>query len=172
MSLPLPTDARTAVDWVTLADVPLAVVRHHGVRMGDLRELFDTSFRAIGAAASSGEVEPTGPAVAVYDGDPADVFDLAVGLPVAELPSGTLEHDGVQVVGHHLPAGAYAALSHIGSYDGLPQAWEHLLAGVQEGGAQPRGVWAEVYVTEPGPEADPSTMRTDLLVQVVLDEIL
>jgi effector-binding domain-containing protein len=172
MSLPLPDQPRTAVDRVTLAEVPLAVVRHAGVRQSDLRDLFDSSFRAIGAAASAGDLQPTGPAVAIYDGDPADVFDLALGLPVAQLPSGTLERDGVEIVGHQLAAGAYAALSHVGSYEGLSGAWERLIDGVTEGGAQPAGVWVEVYVSEPTPESDPSTLRTDLLVPVVLDDVV
>lgn len=172
MSLPLPDRPRTAVDWLTLAEVPLVVVRHTGVRLSDLRDLFDRSFRAIGAAASAGDLQPTGPAVAIYDGDPADVFDLALGLPVAQLPSGTLERDGVEIVGHHLAAGAYAALSHVGFYEELTGAWERLVDGVTEGGARPAGVWVEVYVSQPTPESDPATMRTDLLVPVVLDDVV
>lgn len=172
MSLPLPTEPRTAVDWVTLEDVPLAVVRHTGARQGDLRDLFDRSFRVIGAAVAAGDVQPTGPAVAIYDGDPADVVDLAVGFPVAQAPDAALERDGAEIVGHHLPGGTYAAVSHIGSYDGLSDAWERLLAGVTEGGAQPWGAWVEVYVSQPTPESDPATLRTDLLVPVVLDDVV
>ena len=71
-----------------------------------------------------------------------------------------------------LPGGAYAAVSHVGSYDGLSAAWERLLTGVTEGGALPRGAWVEVYVSQPTPESDPATMRTDLLVPVVLDDVV
>ncbi|PWD50136.1 AraC family transcriptional regulator [Serinibacter arcticus] len=172
MSLPLPTEPLSTVDWLTLPDVPLAVVKHHGVTTGDLRSVFDASYGALGAAIAAGLITPAGPAIAVYAGDPEAALDVAIGFPVAEPLEASHDEGDLQIVHDHLVGGSYAAVSHVGSYDGLGAAWERLLEDVKEGGARPSGHWAEVYVTEPSPEADPATMRTDLLVPVVLDEIL
>ena len=172
MSLTLPTEPLTSVDWLTLEDVPFAVVKHHGVQLDDLVHVFDQSFGALGAAIAAGDIVPAGPAVALYSGDPDTQVDLSVGFPLAEPLTGHLEQGEARIEHEHLPAGTYAALSHVGSYDGLAGAWEVLLEGVKEGGARPSGRWAEVYVTQPSPEADPATMRTDLLVAVVVDAAL
>lgn len=172
MSLPLPSEPLSAVDWLTLEEVPLAVVKHHGLRSGDLREVFDSSYGAIGAAIGAGSVTPAGPAIAWYSGDPAGEFDLAIGFPLAQPLAEPVGEGDLRIVHDHLPAGSYAALSHVGSYDGLAGAWERLMQDVREGGARPVGPWGEVYVTEPSPEADPAAMRTDLLVPIVLDDTL
>ena len=169
MSLSLPAQPLRSVDWLTLEEVPFAVVKHHGVRLEDLVRIFDQSFGALGAAIAAGELAPAGPAVALYTGNPDAEFDLSVGFPVAEPLTGHLEQSGARIEHDHLLAGSYAALSHVGSYDGLAGSWEVLLEEVKEGGARTSGQWAEVYVTEPSPEADPATMRTDLLIAVVVD---
>ena len=54
---------------VELEAVPLAVVRHEGVRLDELRDLFDTAYPAIGALLGTGALVPAGPALAVYHGN-------------------------------------------------------------------------------------------------------
>ncbi|MFE3293547.1 GyrI-like domain-containing protein [Rhodococcus sp. NPDC059234] len=165
MPLPLPAEPNTSVAWLDLDATPLAVLRHGAVTMADLAGLFDTGFQALGAAIAAGELTPTGPAVAIYRGDPATTFDLEIGFPVAQAIAAPIAVDGAVVVGSQLPAGPAATLSHLGAYDGLPTAWEKLMTAVQAGGATLRdGTMVEVYVTQPSPEADPATMRTDLIV--------
>ncbi len=60
---------------VTREAHPAAVVRHRGVRMDQLRALFDEGFSAL--AASGAVID--GPAFAVYRGDPTATFDLDIG---------------------------------------------------------------------------------------------
>ena len=65
-----------------------------------------------------------------------------------------------------LRSNSVAAISHLGGYDGLGQAWDEFMAAVERSGASPRLPFWEVYVTEPSPETDPATMRTDLFTFV------
>ena len=50
----------------------------------------------------------------------------------------------------------------MGSYDELGRSWQRLTTWIAEQGLQPAGPMWEVYVTEPTPETDPVTLRTDL----------
>lgn len=152
--LPTPRNPWSAPEPVHLPAVPTAVVQRTGVTLAGIREAFDEGFALLGAS----EVSPAGPAFAVYRGDPADVFDLEIGYPVDAPLAG---EDG-EVRSSTLPAGAAIALSHVGGYDGLGPAWGRLTAAVAEGGHAPGGQLVEVYVTQPTPDADPATMRTDL----------
>ena len=146
---------------VELDPVPLAVVRHLGVTLADLRDLFDSGYGAIGALIGSGAVVPAGPALAIYHGDPSQDFDLELGFPVAEPLDAPLDAGGVEVVGATLPAGPALADTHLGSYDDLGQAWGRLMGAP---GATPVGISIEVYVTDPS--TDPDHLRTDLLLPV------
>ncbi|MGW0174575.1 GyrI-like domain-containing protein [Rhodococcus sp. NPDC003322] len=152
------------VTWLDLDETHLAVVRYDGVTIADLPSLFDAGFGALGSAIGTGAVAPIGPAVAIYHGDPSQVFDLEIGFPIAQpLPASTTVN-GALVVGSGLPAGPAAALTHLGPYDLLATAWEKLMSAVQAAGATIReGRLVEVYVTEPTPDADPKAMRTDVI---------
>lgn len=142
--------------------VPLAVVRHEGITIADLRDAFDRGYRAIGALFADGSLSHAGPALAVYYGNPMKTFDLELGFPVASGPAASIEFDGVTVTASALPAGAARATSVFGSYDGLGEAWMGLADRAAADGGQPRGVWIEVYVSDPG-EA-PENLRTDLIL--------
>ena len=62
-----------------------------------------------------------------------------------------------------MPATQVATVSHLGGYDGLPRAWGDLMQRVADDGNQPALPFWEVYVSEPGTDVDPSTLRTDLV---------
>lgn len=147
---------------VELDAVPLAVVRHDGVRLDQLRDLFDAAYPAVAGQFADGTIVPAGPALAIYHGDVRETFDIEIGFPVVEPPSSPVPVGELEVVGSTLPAGPAVAATHIGPYDGLGEAWAQL-ADLPE--VNPRGSWVEVYVTEPGPDA--STLRTDLLLPVI-----
>lgn len=153
--LPTPRSPWTQLERVVLPPVPTAVVRRSGVTMAGIREAFDAGFSLLGASG----VTPCGPAFAVYRGDPAGVFDVEIGFPV----TGSVE-DGAGVEAASLPSGPALALSHVGGYDGLAGAWGRLTAAVADGGRSVGRELIEVYVTQPTPEADPATLRTDLFV--------
>ena len=145
-----------ATPWATptptrLPTLRTAVVRHEGVTLADLRDIFDSGYGRIVAAG----VVPTGPAFALYPGDPTATFDLEVGFPADTVPA-----DDV-VVESSIPGGAAYTLTHLGGYDGLGGSWERVLTAVaDDGGAA--GLLLEVYVTQPEPDMDPATLRTDL----------
>ncbi|MCT9001627.1 GyrI-like domain-containing protein [Microbacterium memoriense] len=155
-----PAEPFTHGERITLAASPLAVVRHEAVRVSDLQALFDTNYGAIALLFGTGELVPAGPAVAVYDGDPADVFDLEIGFPVVEAPIDAIDVAGVSVVGSHLPPGPAVASTLFGPYSDLPSAW----AALARSGPAPAGVWIESYVSDPS-EA-PEQLRTDLIMPV------
>lgn len=146
---------------VTLDPVPLAVVRHEGVSLDELRDLFDAAYPAIGGLFGSSVLVPAGPALAVYHGDPQESFDIEIGFPVVQPPSSPITVGDLQVIGAALPAGPALAATHLGSYDGLGEAWGRL---TETADVTPTGDWIEVYVSDPSDS--PAALRTDLLMPV------
>ena len=97
--------------------------------------------------------------------------DLEIGFPLAEpLPDGVGGEaegsGGMRVVASELPAGQVAATSHLGSYDGLGEAWQEFMGEIGSLGRAPASPFWESYVTEPSPDIDPATLRTDLFCPV------
>lgn len=143
---------------VTLPPTPTAVVHHERVTLATLRPLFDSGFMAIAASGAT----INGPAFALYRGDTGAEFDLDIGFPLAEPLQQSVQ--GVETVEpSQLPAGSAWALSHLGAYGSLHESWGRLDEHARREGAQPSGM-LEVYATEPSPEMDPTTLRTDLFL--------
>lgn len=132
-----------------------AVVRGTA-RMDELTTFYDRGYAAVMEAVTAQGRTPSG-AFGLYLSEPSDTVDLEVGFVVDEevAPSG-------DVVASRLPAGEVARLTHVGAYDGLGESWGRLMQWLGEQGRSPAGPMWEVYVTEPTPEAEPSSMRTDL----------
>ena len=162
MSLPITEQPRTEVAWVDVADVPVATVRYDGITQDALVTCIDEGFNVLRAAIDAGVVAPAGSPLAVYHGDPSATFDAEIAFPVVTALTGEFEHAGVVVRPSVLAGGRYATVTHLGGYDGLGPAWGNLLGAVGAAGEQPAGRYVEVYLTEPSPEADPATMRTEL----------
>lgn len=155
MISPEPLTTPTAL---TLEAAPTAVVRHRGVTMATLRPLFDSGFTAL---ASSGAAIG-GPAFAWYRGDTGGEFDLDIGFPLAEPLAQPVQ--GVETVEpSRLPSGSALVLSHLGAYGSLHESWGRLDEHARRHGLTPTGM-LEVYVTQPSPELDPTTLRTDLFL--------
>lgn len=153
-------------DRIDLDAVPLAVVRRSGLRVDDLRAAFDLGYGALGRLTGDGAISPAGPALAVYRGNPMEMFDLEIGFPVAVPLGAAVEAgDGVTVHPSALPAGAAYATTFFGEYDDLTQAWAALLDRVGEEEAAPAGIWIEVYVSDPSDTAA-ELLRTDLIMPV------
>ncbi|WP_149085592.1 MULTISPECIES: GyrI-like domain-containing protein [Microbacterium] len=151
-------------DSLELDAVPLAVIRHEGILLADLRDAFDTGYAAIGSTFGDGTLIPVGPALAIYHGDPMGVFDLELGFPVQTPPSDEIVVGGAAIIASAMPTGQAVATTLFGSYDGLGAGWAGLVARAAEAGLRPRGIWIEVYVSDPG--VDPDELRTDLLMPV------
>lgn len=154
------SDPLTEPTPVNLPATPTAVVRHRGVTLATLRPLFDSGFSAVAASGAA----INGPAFALYRGDTSATFDLDIGFPLAEPLAAPVR--GVESVEpSELPAGSARALSHLGAYGSLHQSWGRLGEHARQLGLTPLGM-LEVYVTEPSPELDPTTLRTDLFLLV------
>lgn len=154
-------DPLTEPALVTREAQPAVIVRYHGVRMDQLRSLFDQGFSAL--AASGAVIE--GPAFAVYRGDPMATFDLDIGFAVAEPLAEPVAVGELTVEASELPGGELFGLTHVGSYDTLGASWARLAQAMGERGLH-MSAFFEVYVTEPSPEIDPATLRTDLFFVV------
>lgn len=150
-------------DRLDLDAVPLAVIRHNGIRIADLQPAFDAGYEAIAQNFAGDELTPTGPALAIYHGDPMGVFDLELGFPVQSPPENPLPTaSGSVIVASSLPAGPAVATSVFGSYDGLGAGWAGLVERAGADGLRPGGVWIEVYVSDPS--TTPAELRTDLVM--------
>ncbi|MGO1973715.1 MAG: GyrI-like domain-containing protein [Propionibacteriaceae bacterium] len=140
--------------------VPAVVVRGK-VPMAELRDFFDRSFGQIERACAEQGIIPTGAAFARYHGAPTEIVDLEVGLPTG---SPVRAAGGVEA--GLLPAGRVVTATHIGGYEGLGAAWGQVGDWLGQQGLTPTETLWEVYVTEPAPDVDPDTMRTDVFWMV------
>ena len=145
---------------ITLTAAPTAVVRHRQVTLATLRPLFDAGYPAIAASG----VPIVGPAFSFYRGDTSVPFDLELGFPIAD-PLVQPVKGVVTVEPSQLPSGRAWALTHLGAYGSLHESWGRLDEHARSRGARPSGM-LEVYVTEPTPDTDPTTLRTDLFLLI------
>ncbi|WP_243225924.1 GyrI-like domain-containing protein [Microbacterium sp. CIAB417] len=151
-----------AADRIELDPMPLAVVRHVGIRFDDLREAFDAGYAAVGRQFGTGALVPAGPALAIYHGNPMEEFDLELGFPVASAPADPIDADGVLITASTLPSGPAVATTYLGAYDGLGTGWSGLVERAVSAGLMPRGISIEVYVSDPTERAE--RLRTDLIL--------
>lgn len=154
--------------------VPTAVVRAEAVPMATIGEFFDAAFgRAFPVLFAEG-VTPVAAAFALYtrvSGGAEAEADLEIGFPLAEPLTRPHDResddaDGLRVVASELPAGEIAVTSYLGSYDGLGEAWGRFMGEIGSMGRAPGIPFWEVYVTDPSPDMDPATLRTDLFCRV------
>ena len=146
-------------DVVSAPALVTAVVRDT-VPMAALRDFFDVSFRDLARVLAAQGIVVVGPAFGRYRGPlgaPGDTIDIEVGF----VTDRAVRPDGSVVPGA-LPGGRTARLTHAGAFDGLAASWERLRAWIEEQGLAPRTDRWEVYVTQPAPETDPATLRTEL----------
>lgn len=152
-------------DRLELDAVPLAVIRHNGIRLADIQEAFDAGYSAIALTFAGDVLIPTGPALAIYHGDPMGAFDLELGFPVQTPPENPIPTaSGRVIVASTLPAGPAVATTLFGSYEELGRAWAGLVERAGAEGVHPGGTWIEVYVSDPS--TTPEELRTDLLMPI------
>lgn len=140
---------------VTTAPQPTAVVRAT-VAMDQIRDFYDTAFGAVIDATTEQGVGVLA-AFGHYLSAPTDTVELEVGFTTDRPITAVGE-----VAAGELPGGEVARATYLGGYDGLGAAWQELFDWVTgQGRTVGESMW-EVYVTEPSPELDPATLRTDL----------
>ncbi|MDI3330591.1 MAG: GyrI-like domain-containing protein [Micrococcus sp.] len=145
-------------------EVPTVVNVATDYPMDRMAEIFDSTFTALFPALGELGIQPVGPAFALHTRMPTETVDFEVGIPVDRpLTEATTADTGLTLTPSRLPGGRIAIISHLGSYDGLAEAWGRFMQAVADSGHQPGLPFWEIYVTEPSPEADPATMRTDLV---------
>lgn len=162
-------DPVEGVRLFTVPAVPTAVVRAKAVPMATIGEFFDSAFGAAFPALFATGVSPIAAAFALYtrvtEGPEAEA-DLEIGFPLARPldvhAEDPVEVDGMRVVASELPACRLAVTSHLGPYDDLGRAWGAFMGGITATDHTPAVPFWECYVTEPSPDVDPATLRTDL----------
>lgn len=141
---------------VDTARVEAAAVRST-IPMTEITGFFDRSFAMLAAVLAEQGRTPSGPAYARYFGIPGDTVDVEVGMPVAE----PVRRSG-DVYPTALPAARVAHVVHEGSYERLSDSWRGLWEWIVAGGHEAADEMWEIYTTEPSPDVDPTTLRTDL----------
>lgn len=153
----------TITETLEVSAVPTVVVVYEDYAMANMNTAFDSAFQALFPAMAQAGVNPVGPPFSLYHRMPTDSVTFEVGVPVDRALDQELSTEsGLTVKPSILPAGRIARFSHIGSFDGLGVAWAAFMEDIATSGNAPSLPFWEVYMTEPSPEADPATMRTDL----------
>ncbi|WP_246955957.1 transcriptional regulator [Brachybacterium sp. Marseille-Q7125] len=148
----------------TAPEVPTAVVRQQDFPMYDMASLMDGTFTHLAEALAGAGIAPIGPAFALHHRQPVSTADCEVGFPVDRVLEGEIElPSGYVVTGSVLPGGRVARISHRGAYGGLAEAWGAFTEEIGEAGEQMIFPFWEFYVTMPGPDVNPATLRTDLV---------
>ena len=158
-------DARASIEIFDAEEVPTAVIKRNDFPMQDMRMLFDEGLSALFPAISKRSVKPAGPVFSLHHRMPTKTTDLEVGLPIDAPFSGQIDAGEDFIIEPSvMPAGKVAAISHVGPYAGLPGAWGSFMQKLAADGHRIGVPFWEVYLTEPGPDVDPETLRTDLYV--------
>lgn len=131
----------------------------------ELGSLFDERLPNIADWLADAGVDPAGPPYARYHRYSAEEVDVEIGIPVDRplphvRPLGQAEPD--ELAASELPGGPTAILVHLGSYDGLPQAYERLRAWIREQGREEGPPPWESYVDDPSEVDDASQLRTEV----------
>lgn len=156
-------DPHTSVTYLTTAQIPTVVRMARDVAPGEMAAIFDESFTALVPALQERDITIAGPAFSLHHRMPGATMTFELGFPIAAPLDGEVEAGGITFHPSSMPATQVATISHLGGYDGLPRAWGDLMQRVADDGNQPALPFWEVYVSEPGPDVDPSTLRTDLV---------
>ena len=118
-------------------------------------------FGEVYAYIQQGGQAPAGMPFAIYHSMDGNAVELECGMPVGSQMDGT-----TRVQPGELPCGTMATVTHMGPYEGLPNTWAALTEWMRSQGHEAAGAPWEVYVTDPGTEADQSKWRTDIFFPV------
>lgn len=154
------------VEFRDVEKVDTVVARATDHPTDQLPGLFDATFGALFPALAERGLAPAGAAFALYTRMPGDTVDIEVGVPVGSPLEAPVTVGKVELVPSELPAGTIAATTHVGGYETLGRSWERFMMAISAAGRKPVLPFWEVYVTEPSPDTDPATLRTDLFTLV------
>lgn len=162
-----PAEPALTVEFFDVDEQPTVVRKVTDHPIDDMASVFDSTFQELFPILASNGVHPVGPAISLHHRMPTDTATFEVGMPVnSPLPAAISTDSGFAVEPSSMPAGTIARISHIGSFDGLGDAWGSFMQQVVAAGYEPEFPFWEIYVTEPSPDMDPATLRTDLVTRV------
>lgn len=126
-----------------------------------LPEILGAHFGEVYAYIQQCGQQPSGMPFSRYYAMDGNTVDFECGMPV---PS-PIEGAG-RIQAGELPAGSVVTVTHLGSYENLPQTWTALMEFIGRRNLHPAGAPWEVYLTDPSAEPDPSKWRTDIFFPV------
>ncbi|AJE67372.1 GyrI-like domain-containing protein [Corynebacterium glutamicum] len=155
----------TGPEILTVNEIPTVVAVFDNHPMNDMPAAFDQTYQVLFPTLGAKGIAPIGPGFALYTSEPTDTVSFEVGIPVSQPLEGDVSAaNGIVLKNSVIPAGKIARISHIGSFDGLSQAWGSFVEALESAGHEIDMPCWEVYVTEPSPDMDPATLQTDLYV--------
>lgn len=124
----------------------LVVSKRVSVTLSDIGRVIGPAFGEVYGHLGARSIEPKGPPFVIYHGMPEGEtpFDVEICAPVARPTDPPV---GWQV--QELPAGDFATIVHVGSYDSLGTAYDALTAWIGEHAMVVSGPPREVYLSEP-----------------------
>lgn len=105
---------------------------------------------------------PAGSWFAHHHQPPAKFFDFDACVPVSQ----PIRADG-RITPLEMPAVRVVRTVHFGSYEGLPGAWQALRRWIGENKLAVKKAFIERYLIDPGMEADPAKLQTELSVELL-----
>ncbi|MFP7365831.1 GyrI-like domain-containing protein [Corynebacterium callunae] len=161
----LNSDAASTLEIIEVPEIPTAVVSFSNLPRSEMSAAFDVTFKALIPTLVQRGNYPQGPGFALYHQMPTDTFTFEIGIGVqTPLTEQVATEYEVTVEPSVIPAGPVSRISHIGSFEELPKAWENFIAAIAAAGRTVAFPFWEVYVTRPTPDMDPATLRTDLYI--------
>jgi effector-binding domain-containing protein len=148
-------EADQSSDGVQLEELePQAVVSiRQNVKVADLTNAQGESLRALWEFMQRHDAAPAGPFFVRYHSFGSDEADMEIGVPVAAPPL-----DEGRVARGELPGGTAITTLHLGSHDGLGNAYGSIQAWVKEHRREVDGAGWEIYEwIDPAVEPDPSS---------------
>lgn len=135
---------------------PAAVIRLTVPRT-HIQTVMGPAMAELMATLASQGIAPAGPMFSRHFRIDPEVFDFAVGIPVAApvTPSGRVQPG-------ELPAATVLRSVYRGPYEGLGAAWETFCGLVAASGQQPAPGFWECYLSGPESSPDPATWATEL----------
>lgn len=163
----LQAEATPRVEFFQAEEIQTVVQKFTDFPLADMAAAFDSTFEALIPFLAAQGITPTGPPFSLQLVMPGENATFEVGVPIGQpLSEPTTTESGATLEPSTLPAGPAARLSVLGSHDSIGEAWGAFLQAIGDAGKQPTLPFWEVYVTEPTPETDPDTLRTDLFSSV------
>jgi effector-binding domain-containing protein len=132
----------------------------------DLGEAYGATFPRVFAALGERRLAPAGPPFGRYLEWSAERVVVEIGVPVAEaLADVPVETPDGELRSSTLPGGTVATLTHVGSYEGLPDANRTLATWIAEQGLERSDALWESYASDP--ETVPlDELRTEIVQPV------